>query len=165
MHRIHVVFGHGVEVAGERVPVPQVQQTVGHLLGVFRHLRAVVAGRVAFHHGQQLGLHLDTAAFEAVYYEAQGVHAGPEPFVLGAEFPSGRSAEPSAGALGVQLQAGERQKQEYYDFSHSQKLKPMRSPMAGVPGEALKANCLPSGIMTVGDMSIDRSSVTSKLCM
>ena len=142
------------------------EKAVGLFRGVFGHLFVGVGlRRVPLKKREHLRLYLAAAPLQAVHEETEGVHAGAESVVLGAELLAGRAAEPVRNSLGLRLQAQKDHKYADRQFSDFQKLKPILNPIAGIWPEVLNASWLLSGIMTVGDMFIERSSVTSKLCM
>ena len=161
---IHVVFVHRVEIAREGVFVPQVQQAVRDFRCVFR--QAVLYGfrGIAFDYREKISFQRTVAGFQAVDQELQRVHLGLEPVVFGAELLAGRAPEPVCEGLGLKLQASGEQDYCQEETFHRQKLNPSLRPIAGLVAGLPNASWL-SGNMTVGDMFIDRSSVTSKLCM
>ena len=164
VYAVHVVFVHYLEVSLEGVLVPEVEEAVGHLGRVFDYHRVGLGG-IPLYQREQLRLHLAVALFEAVDQNLERVEALAEPVVFTVELLSGRAAEPvGENVLGVELAAQQKRNQQYCRSCHRQKLNPSLRPIAGVVPGLLNASWL-SGIITVGDTFIARSSLTSKPCM
>ena len=109
MHRIHIVFVDCVVIANCRIPVPELEQAVAHLCGVFNCLFLPV---VSFHHCNQLAVFEVASLLKTVQKGLEGIEGSLEGIVLLLELFPGRTAEKESGILGFHLG---RKQQKYSD--------------------------------------------------